>query len=38
MEFKSVDEAMEFLAPEWFSEDISEKTEYRNKILSKKDH
>ena len=38
VEFKSVDEAMEFSAPEWFSEDISEKTEYRNKILSKKDH
>ncbi len=38
VEFENIDEAMDFSAPDWFSEDISEKIEYRNKILAIKGH
>ena len=37
IEFPTLDEASSFTPPEWFSEDISEKKEYRNKILAQKD-
>lgn len=36
VEFSSLDEANAFVSPEWFSTDISEKIEYRNKILAQK--
>ena len=36
VEFSSVEEANNFTPPEWFSDDISEKIEYRNKILAQK--
>ena len=36
VEFESLEEANAFVPPEWFSEDISEKREYRNKILALK--
>ena len=36
VEFESLEEAHEFTPPEWFLEDISEKREYRNKILALK--
>ena len=34
VEFETEREAGEFLPPDWFCEDISEKIEYRNKILA----
>ncbi len=36
VEFESLEEAHKFTPPEWFLEDISEKREYRNKILALK--
>ena len=36
VEFSSLEEANDFAPPEWFLEDISEKREYRNKILALK--
>ena len=36
VEFDSLDEANAFVPPDWFIEDISEKREYRNKILALK--
>ena len=36
VEFESIEEANNFTPPEWFLEDISEKREYRNKILALK--
>ncbi len=36
VEFDSLEEADNFTPPEWFLEDISEKREYRNKILALK--
>ena len=36
VEFYSVEEAASFVPPAWFSTDISEKIEYRNKILAQK--
>ncbi|MBQ8545740.1 MAG: CYTH domain-containing protein [Clostridia bacterium] len=36
VEFSSLDEAKAFSPPDWFLEDISEKREYRNKILALK--
>lgn len=37
IEFPTLNEANSFTPPEWFSEDVSEKKEYRNKILAQKD-
>ncbi len=36
VEFESLTDAQKFTPPEWFLEDISEKREYRNKILALK--
>ena len=36
VEFESMEEAQAFTPPDWFIEDISEKREYRNKILALK--
>ena len=36
VEFETLEEANNFTPPEWFLEDISEKREYRNKILALK--
>lgn len=36
VEFDSLEEANNFTPPDWFLEDISEKREYRNKILALK--
>ena len=36
VEFETLDEAEKFTPPEWLIEDISEKREYRNKILALK--
>ncbi len=36
VEFSSIEEANSFISPSWFIEDISEKREYRNKILALK--
>lgn len=36
VKFESIEEANAFSPPEWFSEDISQKREYRNKILALK--
>ncbi len=36
IEFSTLDEANSFTPPVWFGEDISEKKEYRNKILAQK--
>ncbi len=36
VEFESIDEANSFTPPAWLLEDISEKREYRNKILALK--
>ena len=36
VEFETIEEAREFTPPDWFLEDISEKREYRNKILALK--
>lgn len=36
VEFDSLEEAQAFTPPAWFGEDISEKREYRNKILALK--
>ena len=36
VEFMTLDEANSFTPPDWFIEDISEKREYRNKILALK--
>ena len=36
VEFESVEEAKNFTPPDWFLEDVSEKREYRNKILALK--
>ena len=37
IEFPTIEEATAFVPPDWFSEDISEKKEYRNKILALKE-
>lgn len=37
IEFPTLNEANEFTPPDWFGEDISEKKEYRNKILALKE-
>ncbi len=37
IEFPTVEEAVSFNPPDWFGEDISEKKEYRNKILALKE-
>ena len=36
VEFESIEEAKNFTPPDWFLEDVSEKREYRNKILALK--
>ena len=36
VEFESIEEANNFTPPDWFLEDVSEKREYRNKILALK--
>ena len=36
VEFESIEEAKNFAPPDWFLEDVSEKREYRNKILALK--
>ena len=36
VEFETIEEARAFIPPDWFLEDISEKREYRNKILALK--
>lgn len=37
IEFPTLNEANAFIPPDWFGEDISEKKEYRNKILALKE-
>lgn len=37
IEFSTIEDANAFVPPTWFGEDISEKKEYRNKILAQKD-
>lgn len=37
IEFPTIEEATAFVPPDWFSQDISEKKEYRNKILALKE-
>ena len=36
VEFKTLEDANKFIPPKWFSTDISENMEYRNKILATK--
>lgn len=35
VEFESVDEANDFVPPEWFDEDVTDRKEYRNAYLSR---
>ncbi len=35
VEFSSVDEANDFVPPEWFEEDVTDRQEYRNAYLSR---
>lgn len=35
VEFKSVEDANNFVPPDWFGEDISDKKEYKNSLLAK---
>ena len=37
VEFPSVEEALDFVPPEWFGEDVTDREEYRNAYLSRKE-